>query len=91
MIDVFDGDNNLVANIPISEKQLAALDAGAEVAMIFHTPQLLRYVLGERNGSFSLQRQNGRIVTREAEALKAFAQLRADIVKAKMEAGNGDD
>ena len=32
------------------------LDDGDEIAMIFHTPQLLRFVLGERNGSFTLRK-----------------------------------
>jgi hypothetical protein len=87
MVDVFDGDGNMIAGIPISEKQLAALEAGAEVAVIFHTPQLLRYLLGERSGSFSLHRAAGRIITRDVDAVKHFAELQAAIAKAK--AGDG--
>jgi hypothetical protein len=87
MIDVFDGDDNLIANIPVSDRQLAVLEAGGEIGVTFHTPQLLHYVLGQRNGSFMLQRKpSGRVVARDAERVKELAQMLADIAKAK--AGN---
>jgi hypothetical protein len=87
MPDVFDGDGNVIGEIPLSVKQLALLESGEEISVIYHTPQLLRYLLGERSGSFSLHRNAERFITREPAAVKHFAELQKAIKHARENAG----
>lgn len=83
--EIFDSNGNLLASIPVSHKLLAILATGAEVTMIFHTPQLLRHKLGERTGSVTLRQliPGTRVVTTQPGPVRAFAELQAAIRAAK--------
>lgn len=85
MPDVFDSDGNKLADIPLSDKQRTLLDAGQEVCVIYHTPQLMRSQLGDRNGSFLLSMNGDRLVTSTPEPFKQFAKLQAGIAAIKMQ------
>jgi hypothetical protein len=58
------------------------LAAGEEITVIYHTPQTLRGLLGQHNGSFSLKRTD-RITTQEPEEVRKFAQLQRSIKAAR--------
>lgn len=90
MIKIYDADGNVVAEIPsLSEKLHAILEAGGEITMIFHTPQLMRGALGERNGSFSLRWDGDVLVTTTPAAVKTYAEIQAGIAAIKAaEAGH---
>jgi len=62
MTVIHDGDGNEIADIGLSDKQRAVLETDEEIVMIYHTPQTLRSLLGEHNGSFSLRKHASRIV-----------------------------
>jgi hypothetical protein len=84
MTDVFDDQGNMIASIPISEKMLAILEAGADVTIIFHTPKLLRNVIGEKTGSVVLRgKPSARVLARDPRAVKVMAELQAAIAQAK--------
>lgn len=79
MPDVFDGDGNLLGDVSVSEKQLGILENGEDITVIYHTPQMLRGLVEQRNGSFTLRKSDDRIVTSDVEAVKAYAKLQKDI------------
>ena len=79
MTAIYDGDGNEIADIGLSEKQRTLLEAGENVVMIYHTPQMLRYLLGEHSGSFVLHKHEERVVVSNAERLRAFADLQRAI------------
>jgi hypothetical protein len=84
MTDVFDDQGNVIASIPISEKMLAILETGADVTIIYHTPQRLRSFIGERTGSVVLRgKPSARVLARDPRAVKALAELQAMIAQAK--------
>jgi hypothetical protein len=76
MADIYDKSGVLVASgIPISENQQQLLDLGVAISVSFHTPQLMRHKIGEQAGSFQLSKENGKIVTINAEAVRGYATL----------------
>lgn len=83
MTVIYDGDGNEIADIGLSDKQRAVLETDEEIVMIYHTPQTLRYLLGEHNGSFSLRKHEARIVVNNADRLRAFADLQRAIKAAR--------
>ena len=76
---IFDRDGNEIADVPISDKQRSVLDRDEEIVVIYHTPQLLRFVLGEHSGSFVLVKRNDRITAIDAGGLRAYADLQRRI------------
>jgi hypothetical protein len=79
MADIFDRDGKLLANIPLSKKQLASLEV-AEITMHYHTPQLKRNgPLGNVSGLFRLHKDGERIVADDAEQVRACAKMLEDI------------
>jgi len=83
MPDIHNDDGDNIAEMSLTERQMAALEEGGEIVVIFHTPQLLRGLLGERNGSFTLHKHADRIVTNEPEAVKVYAGLQKAIASAR--------
>jgi|KBSMisStaDraftv2_1062788.scaffolds.fasta_scaffold300297_2 hypothetical protein len=83
MFSIYKDDGEIIAEMPLTEKQLAALDEGGEIAVIFHTPQLQRTLLGERSGAFSLHKHGDRIVTSEPQAFKIYADMQKAIAAAQ--------
>jgi hypothetical protein len=80
---VHDTDGNEVADIALSEKQRRVLETGEEIVVIYHTPQTLRYVLGEKSGTFVLHKLGQRIVVRDADVLRRYADLQRAIKAAQ--------
>lgn len=83
--EIFDSNGNSLASIPVSEKLRKILATGAEVTIIFHTPQLLRPLLGERSGSVTLRQMipGDRVITTQPGPVRAFATLQAAVRAAK--------
>ena len=73
MTMIFDGDGNELADIVLSEKQQSVLDHDEDIIVLYHTPQMLRYILGEHSGSFMLHKRGDRIVAAAPDS----AQMRA--------------
>ena len=83
MTAIHDDDGNEIADMTLSEKQDAILKAGEEIVVIYHTPQLLRTLLGEQNGTFVLRKNGDRITTANAATVKKFADLQRAIKAAR--------
>jgi hypothetical protein len=79
MDTIHDSDGNEIGGIALSDKQRATIETGAEIVVIYHTPQLLRSLLGERNGSFMLRKDGDRVVTTTTAAVKDFVALQKAI------------
>ena len=87
MSAIFDDNGTELADITLSEKQQTILDAGENIVVLYHTPQLLRAVLGEQNGSFTLTKgSNDSIVTSDPVSLKKYADLQRAIKAAQLSA-----
>jgi hypothetical protein len=83
MTDIFNAAGDKLGEIALSEKQRAALEAGTEITVLYHTPQLLRGVLGSHNGTFTLHKDGERIVTAAPDAVKRFADMQKAIRAAR--------
>lgn len=79
MDTIYDSDGNEIGGIALSEKQRATIETGADIVVIYHTPQMLRSLLGERNGSFMLRKDGERVVTTSSAAVKDFVALQKAI------------
>ena len=86
MTAVFDRDGHEIGDMPLTEKQQNLLASGEELVVVYHTPQLLRTLIGERNGSFVLQKLSERITCERADDMRAYVNLQRTIQKAR-EAG----
>ena len=80
---IYDDLGNEIADIPLSEKQQTVLDAGEEIVVLYHTPQLLRRVLGQQDGRFTLGMDGERITTTDPVSLKKYADLQRAIKAAR--------
>jgi len=83
MTMIFDGDGNEIADIVLSEKQQSVLDHDEDIIVLYHTPQMLRYILGEHSGSFMLHKRGDRIVAAAPDSLRAYADLQRAIKAAR--------
>jgi len=83
MHDIYDRNGNLIASLPLSDQQAALLDKEGTLTVQYHTPQLLRHLLGDRNGTFDLHKDGGRIVAQASGSVRALAALLADAKKAR--------
>lgn len=80
---IHDGDGNEVGDIVLSAKQRAVLETGEEIVVIYHTPQTLRHVLGEKSGTFTLLKVGERVIVRDANVLRRFVELQRAIKSAR--------
>lgn len=85
---VFDGDGQEIGDVVLSEHAARLLDLDTTLTLHFHTPQLLRFKLGEHNFSFRLNKLGERATTPDSEMLRLYIRLQRDIRKA-MEELNG--
>jgi hypothetical protein len=83
MADVFDPDGNALGDVALSDKLADLIERGERAVMIYHTPQLLRYVLGERKGTFTLRKAAGHIMSDEPDAVKDYIALQRAIQAAR--------
>jgi len=82
-MQIHDREGNEVADIELSEKMQHALELGNEVAVIYHTPQLLRSTLGENAGSFTLRKTGDFVVAQDVATLRKYVDLQAAIKRAR--------
>jgi hypothetical protein len=86
MHDIVDGDGAPVGTIALSDKQLAQLQAGTAITVQWHTPRLQQAMLGMQSGAFELrQDEGGRIIVTDAESLRRYIALQANIKAARGE------
>lgn len=85
MTDIYSRSGEKIAAVPLSEKQIAALEAGTEVTVLYHTPQLLQSLLGATSGSFTLRKDGDHIVTDVPDAVQKCASLQEAIRVARGE------
>ena len=79
MPKIYDDLGNEIADIPLSEKQQTVLEAGEEIVVFYHTPQLLRSVLGQQDGKFVLTKTGDQFKASDVLALKKYADLQRAI------------
>jgi hypothetical protein len=79
MQTVYDADGNALGQIPISEKQQAALAAGASVIIAYQTPQLLRGSIGDVRGSFGVRKGGERLAADNADSVRQYVALQEAI------------
>jgi hypothetical protein len=80
---VYDSDGNELGDVPLSDNQQRALNAGGKVSVLYHTPQLLQHTLGRRSGSFMLYKDDDRVVALTSSAVKEFLDLQTAIKAAR--------
>ena len=86
MEEIFDVDGNSLGKIPLSARQMDLLAVGENITVQYHTPQLLRHLVGERSGSFELGKNAaGQIVVvpDDVVALQRFVKLFTDIKRTR--------
>jgi hypothetical protein len=80
--EIFDGNGESLGHITLSDNQMKTLATGGLIAVRYHTPQLLRAALGDRNGLFELKLIDGKIVAQAPEEAKRYIALLDDMEKA---------
>jgi hypothetical protein len=88
---IFDPDGNELGTLLLSDSNHALLERDAEITVHFHTPQLLRFKLGEHNFSFSLRQRGDRVTAQDIEAVRKYIRLQHDIKEAMEEHDAGAD
>jgi len=83
MTMIFDADGNELADIALSEKQCALLEAGENIVLIYHTPQMLRHLVGDHSGSLILGKHGENVFTSAPDSLRAYADLQRAIKSAR--------
>ena len=83
---IFDRDGNELADIPLSEKNQHVLNHDEEIVILYHTPQMLHHILGEKSGSFTLRKTGDHIVATDVVGLRAYAALQRAIKVAQEQA-----
>lgn len=83
MTAIYDNEGNEIAEIDLSEKQRAVLETGENIVMIYHTPQMLRYLLGEHTGTFVLHKHDEQVIVNDAGRLRKYADLQRAIKAAR--------
>ena len=73
--EIFDTDGNSLGNITLSDTQMKTLATGSLIAVRYHTPQLLRPALGDRNGLFELKLEGEHITATDPGEVKRYIQL----------------
>ena len=80
---IFDADGKEIGDIPLSDKQQTALEHGEEIVVLYHTPQLMHGVLGQRSGSFMLKKADDRLLTTKPDAVKEYRDIQATVAAIK--------
>ncbi len=83
MEQIYDRNGEPLAIVPVSERMLDILDTGEEMTIIYHTPQLLRDRLGNRNGNFVLYKVGDQIRVTNPVPFMEFVQIQAGVEAAQ--------
>jgi hypothetical protein len=76
---IYDQNGAKIGDVLLSQKQQALVDSGQTLTVLYHTPQLMRGLLGTRNGSFTLRKDGERIVTKQPVAVQEYIDLQKAI------------
>jgi hypothetical protein len=76
---IHDTDGNELGDILLTTAQQTLLDAEQNVAVLYHTPQLLQGTLGKNSGSFTLFKDGDRILVLGKEAFQEFLTIQAGV------------
>ena len=76
---IYDPEGGQSFDLPLSYKQRMLLEAGAEVTISYHTPQLMLGLIGRRSGQITVKQHDGRVVASKLDAFREFRSLRAAI------------
>jgi hypothetical protein len=82
---IYDAEGHELGAISLTDKQEAALATGESIAVLYHTPQLMRGELGDRSGSFTLRKDGERLVTSTPASAKECVNLQRAIAAVKMQ------
>ena len=91
VFDVYEANGAHIGEIPISAQQRAVLHAGGRITIDYHTPRMLREMLGARNGSFDVREIDGRLLVSDAEQVKCYIAMQIDIAHAMKQPENWID
>ena len=80
---IHDSDGKEMGDIELSVKQKAMLDAGEEIVVIFRTPQTMRHVIGDEQGTLVLHKDGDRTIVRDAQMLRCYAKLQRTVKAAR--------
>lgn len=83
MFTIYDDQGNVIADIPLSEKQQALLDVGSEITVFWHTPRMLQNTLGTGSGQFNLYKDGNRIIAPNGDVLRRYVTLQSEIAAAR--------
>ena len=83
MVTIHDAGGAVIGEITLSSKMIAALETGGEITLMFHTPQLLRGLLGESAGSVVLRKEGERIVAGNPQSVRKYCDLQKAIAAAR--------
>jgi hypothetical protein len=75
MADVFTRKGEYLGMVAMSPMQHDKLYAEGSIVVTYHTPQLLRNILGQRSGQFKLYKSGEDIVTDDVAAVKECAEM----------------
>ena len=81
VFDVYEPGGAQIGGIPISPQSLKQVHAGGTVTIAFHTPRMLRGVLGQKNGSFEVMEVNGKLVVNDPDQAKQYIAMQLDIAR----------
>jgi len=73
--EIFDGNGDSLGRITLSHNQMKTLATGGLIAVRYHTPQLLRPTLGDRNGLFELKLEGEHITATDPGEVKRYIAL----------------
>jgi len=73
--EIFDSDGGSLGHITLSQNQMKTLATGGLIAVRYHTPQLLRDVLGDRHGLFELKLDGEHITATDPGEVKRYIEL----------------
>ena len=80
--DIYDPHLAHIGEIPISPQQREQLHRGGTITMSYHTPRMLRELIGIRNGQFDVIETDNHLIVTDVEEAKRFIELQTDIARA---------
>ena len=82
IFDIYDPNLVHVGEIPISPRQREQLHRGGTITMSYHTPRMLREIIGVHNGQFDVIETDDRLIVSDVEQAKRVIELQTDIARA---------
>ena len=80
--DIYDPNLAHIGEISISPQQREQLHRGGTVTIAYHTPRMLRELVGVRNGQFDVIETDNHLIVTDVDTAKRFIELQIDIARA---------